>query len=107
MFSVNDVRVAVAKLKKGKAPGCDRISLEHILYASDALVYALTYLFNVCIIHSFVLDSFSSSMILPVIKDKNGNAGKYSNYRPISLATMFSKVLELRFADRLASSLQV
>ena len=107
MFSVNDVRVAVAKLKKGKTPGCDRIFSEHILYAGDALVYALTDLFNIRIIHSFVTDSFSSSMIVPVIKDKNCNADKYSNYRPISLVTMFSKVLELCFADRLVSYLQV
>ena len=30
LFLVNDVRVAVAKLRKGKAPGHDRISSEHI-----------------------------------------------------------------------------
>ena len=50
-----------------------------VLYAGDALVYALTALFNLCIIHGFVPLSFSSSVIVPVVKDRNGDASKCSN----------------------------
>ena len=107
MFSVNDVRVAVATLKKSKVLGCDRISSKPFLYADDALVYALTDLFDMCIIYSFVPDSFSSCVIVHVLEDKNGDAGKYSNYRPTSLVTILFKLLDLCFADQLACYLQV
>ena len=39
--------------------------------------------------------SFSSSVIVRVVKDRNSDASKFSNFRPISLVTMFSEVLEL------------
>jgi hypothetical protein len=106
-FSIMDVKIAVAKLKKGKSPGSDNISPEHILYAGDTFVNALTDLFNMCIVHGFVPDSFSFAVIVLVVKDKNGDVGKFSNYMPISLVMMFSKVLELCFMDRLTPLLQV
>jgi hypothetical protein len=44
-----------------------------------------TVLFNLCITHGFVPDSFGSSVIVPVIKDRNGCSDSYENYRPILL----------------------
>ena len=68
-FTTDDIKIAIAKLKKGQASGSDGIFLEHVLYASDALVHALTDLFNLCIINVFVSVSFGSSVIVPVVKD--------------------------------------
>ena len=51
--------------------------------------------------------SFSFSVIVPVVKVRNGDAIKCSNYRPVSLVKMFSKVLELYFFSRLESYLKV
>jgi hypothetical protein len=106
-FSVNEVRIALASLKKNKAPGLDKISPEMILYAGNNLSHCLSFLFNMCICHSFVPDSFSTSVIVPVVKDKNGKCDSFDNYRPISLVTMFSKVFELCIANRLSSLLNV
>lgn len=36
-----------------------------------------------------------------VIKDKNGKVDRFSNYRPVSLVTMFSKVFEFCLRIRL------
>ena len=95
MFTIDGVKNAIANLKKNKAPGSDGIYPEMIIYAGDVLVDRLTKLFNMCLVHGFVPDSFGQSVIVPVLKDKNGNAGCYNNYRQISLTTIFSKVFEL------------
>ncbi len=42
-----------------------------------------------------------SVTLLPVIKDKAGKVGSLSNYRPIALASVVSKVLERIILDRL------
>ena len=44
---------------------------------------------------------------MSVVKDRNGDASKCSNYRPGSLVTMFSKVLELYIFSSLESNLKV
>ena len=107
IFTADDIKIAIAKLEKGHASGSDGVFPEHVLYAGDALVYALTDLFNLSIIHSFMLLSFSSSVIMPVVKDRNGNASKCNNHRPVSLVTMFSKGLTLCLFSRLESYLKV
>ena len=94
-FTADDIKIGIAKFKKGKALGSDGVFPEHMLYAGDALVYALTDLFSLYIIHGFLPVSFSSSVIVPVVKNGNGDASKCSNYRPVSSVTMFCKVLEL------------
>lgn len=38
---------------------------------------------------------------MPVIKDKNSKVDCFSNYRPVSLVTMFSKVFEFCWRVRL------
>ena len=79
---------------------------EHALYAGNALVYTLTYFFNLRIIHGFEPVSFSSSVIVPVVKDRNGDASKCNNYRPVPLLTIFSKVLDLCFFSKFESYLK-
>jgi hypothetical protein len=107
MFSMLDVKSAIMCLKKEKAAGLDGITPEMIIYAGDSLVTALVRLFNMCILHGYVPVNFSTSIIVPVIKDKTGKCDSFDNYRPISLVSMFSKVLELCFSVRLATLLQV
>ena len=77
------------------------ISPEMITFAGESLHEALIKLFNLCIIHGFVPDNFSKSVIVPVVKDKNGKTDCIDNYRPVSLVSMFSKVFELCVSDRL------
>ena len=41
------------------------------------------------------------TVICPTVKDKNGDLSDISNYRPITLATIFSKILEHALLNRL------
>ena len=37
--------------------------------------------------HSFVPDDFGSGVIIPIIKDRNGDTSSIENYKPITLIT--------------------
>ena len=102
-FTFSEIKNAICNLKKEKASGLDSVSPEMVIYAGDVLVQMLTLLFNMCLLHGFVPESFGSSIIIPVVKDKTCNLDKYDNYRPISLVSMFSKVFELCLSERLAN----
>ena len=52
--------------------------------------------------------SFSSSVIVSVVKDRNGDASKCSNCRPVSFIKMFFKaLLDICLFSRLESYLKV
>ena len=58
------------------------------------LSFFLSELFNMCIVHRYVPNSCLNTTILPICKDKNGNMSDTSNYRPVAVATVMSKLLE-------------
>ena len=61
--------------------------------------------FTACLRHSVVPTQFLESYVVPVIKDKHGDASDPGNYRGIAVLSIISKVLELmcgffaRYAD--------
>ena len=55
--------------------------------------------------HSFVPDDFGSGVIIPIIKDRNGDTSSIENYRPITLSPVLSKIFEAVLLDKFASSM--
>ena len=58
--------------------------------------------------HGFVPRQFRFGTIIPIIKDKNGDAGDVNNYRGITISPIISKaferILKNSFKDVLSSS---
>jgi len=52
-------------------------------------------------IHGHILADATQTEICPTVKDKNGDLSDISNYRPIALATMFSKIFEHAMVNRM------
>ena len=75
-------------------PGPDCVSAEHLLYADESLRFFLSELFNMCIVHGYIPSSCLNTTIVPICKNKNGNMSDTSNYRPVAVATVVSKLLE-------------
>ena len=94
-FTVEEINSALIKLKSDIAPGSDCVTPEHVKYAGYASSSVLCRLLNMCLMHGYVPESFTISIMVPVPKDKSGNCSNVSNYRPISLITMFSKIFEI------------
>jgi len=102
--SLEKVSRCVQKLKRGKACGPDGLSAESIQFASPVVGRLLANIFNACLAHSFIPASLMTVTIVPILK-KGLNTSKSSNYRPIALAQVISKVFELIILDEYEENL--
>ena len=96
-----EVDKAINKLSNNKASGLDGITAEHLKYASARTSPLLRLCFNGFMIHGVLPDSMLSVVLVPVIKDKAGKVGSLDNYRPIALASILSKVMEMILLDKI------
>ena len=89
--SVEDVRKAVKKLKKGKAPGVDGITSEMLKCGGEAVLEWLTRVCRVCVSREKVPNDWVRAIIVPLYKGK-GDRNECKNYRGISLLSIPGKV---------------
>ncbi|RVE46368.1 hypothetical protein evm_008991 [Chilo suppressalis] len=101
-FSSKDVVNVIAKMERGKSPGYDGLSIEHLRHAGVHLPRVLSMLFNLCISHSYLPENLMRTVVVPIVKNKSGDHVNVSNYRPISLATIVAKVLDSLLDQQLA-----
>ena len=88
----NTVQKHIRKLGVKKATGFDGISAGVVKLAEPAIVPPLTLLVNKSIESSVFPDNLKSAQVVPLHK-KNSTLAK-SNYRPVSILPMFSKIFE-------------
>lgn len=97
---INNIEFSIAINKlKGTTPGLDRISYPMIKNLSQKVRERLVSLYN-CILDGYVPQSYKTSMIIPVLKP-NSDKTNICSYRPISLNSCCSKVLDKIIANRL------
>ena len=91
----------------GNGPGEWKSALyaEHFIYSDNRITGLLTRFFNACLMHSFIPSNFMESVIVPLVKDKRGNISDSSNYRPLAITSVASKIFELLLLNRYASQL--
>ena len=89
--SIENVRKAVKKLKKGKAPGVDGITSEMLHSGGDSVLEWLTRVCRVCIRDERVPNDWMRAIIVPLYKGK-GDRSDCKNYRGISLLSVPGKV---------------
>ena len=78
-----------------EAPGKDGVTAKTLKIVSDVIVTPITHLANL----SFLQGDLKIALICPIYKAKDPMI--FSNYRPISLLSLFSKILERLMYDRL------
>ena len=105
LVSPSMVTDAIKNLSMNKSCGLDGITAEHLKYASERLPYLLSMCITSFFTHGFLPESMLSVLIVPVIKDKAGNINAKDNYRPIALASIISKIVEMIMLDRLETYL--
>ena len=82
-------------LNKSSSPGCDGVTAEHLLYGKshvlcDRLATFYTYILKQCIIPSV----FTTGIIIPILKKSSLNPNLPENFRPITLSSVHSKLIE-------------
>lgn len=93
-FTAREVATVIRNLKRGKSLGHDSLSIEHLLHAGKHLPRVLAIIFSLCLSHSYLPADLLKTIVVPIVKNKTGDASEKSNYRPISLATIIAKVLD-------------
>jgi len=62
-------------------------------------------LFNLILKHSYVPNEFGRGIIVPLIKDKNGDVCNSDNYRGITVSSVISKLFEYCLMSKFGSFL--
>ncbi len=94
VVSSETVNRCIKSLDCGKAPGPDKLSAEHYKYADSRLSVYLAVSFTTMLTHGYLPADSIVTTLVPIIKNKRGDITDKNNYRPIALATVFSKLFE-------------
>lgn len=94
-----EVDIILSSLKSESAPGWDGITTKFLKQARYLVVPVVSYLANVCFELGEFPKSLKQSVITPVFK--SGDREEVGNYRPISVLTAISKILEKLINNRL------
>ena len=93
LFNEADILVAIENLKLGKSAGFDGICNEFFKFGLDNnLISILNILFNNMLLTGHLPNEFNLSILVPIPKKKE--ISKPSDYRPISISTVLSTILE-------------
>ncbi|KAG1017839.1 hypothetical protein G6F26_011417 [Rhizopus arrhizus] len=101
IFSPATLTLLIDQLSIRKAPGADHLKAEILKPISTDLSHLLSWFFSLCSQWSYVPSLWRHAQAYPIFK--KGDSSLPSNYRPISLTSVFRKLLELSLAPWLAS----
>ena len=105
VISPGEIEDAINKLVGGKSCGLDGIYAEHLKYASNNYWTAIAKCVTSFLVHGYLPESLMSVILVPIIKDKSGKINSKDNYRPIAIASIMSKLLEIILLERLTNHL--
>ena len=105
-ISMDEVRVAMKKMKKGKAVGPDDIPVEAWLCLGEIGVRFLFRLFNRILNGEKMPTEWRRSILVPIFKNK-GDAQDCSNYRGIKLMSHSMKIWERVVEARLRGMIEI
>ena len=100
--NINEVGKIISQLKHG-SPGCDEFTAKSIQCVAEHIIEPLTYVCNLSIQQGVFPIELKIAKIIPIYK--SNDPMYFNNYRPISLLSIFSKILEKLMATRLVKFL--
>ena len=101
-FKIIDIQYilrALKELKNGKASGPDRIPVGLVKDASEFIALPLTLVYNASLVTGVFPDIWKVARVTPIFK--SGARGDMNNYRPISVLSMFARIMEKIVHDQL------
>jgi hypothetical protein len=96
LVTEHTVRKLIYCLNRGVAPGMDGVTVEHLIHGmSTSLCSKLAEVLTLMLSHCVIPDIFKAGIIIPVLKKPTLDASSVQNYRPITLSSTLSKLVEL------------
>ncbi len=92
-------------MKNDSAPGIDGISINVIKKFNKFMFNILEIIFNQILKEGLIPDSFKKAVVVPLYKGSEIKTS-LTNYRPISLLNVFSKIFEKAVKTRLLNYLE-
>lgn len=99
----SEIRETIIKMPNKTSKGLDDINIIFIKNHLDELINPLSYLYSLSLNEGIFPKTFKTAIIIPLLK--KGNPESVSNYRPISILSTLSKILEKIVHKRLLSFL--
>ena len=94
-ISVEQVDDLISKMKRGKACGFDKLSVEHLLFSHPVSVSVVAKMFNIMLNLRYVPDNFGKGITVPIPKGECRNvSNKCDDYRGITINPVLSKLFE-------------
>lgn len=90
--SPREIKAIINVMKPKSSSGYDEINSKIIKHCADELIWPLTLICNNCLNSGVFPDRLKYAVVIPV--HKKGDKTRMDNYRPISLLSTFSKILE-------------
>ena len=94
IVTLEGVKKLLLKLKPNKSTGPNLISARFLKEVATEIVPAITLLFNASLNQGAIPTEWKEAYISPIYKVGKKDRGIPENYRPISLTSVTSKVLE-------------
>ena len=89
----------IKSCKPKHSKDCDDINMYVLSKVTDQIVKPLVHIFNLSFSSGIFPSEMKTAKVIPLFK--SGNRSDFSNYRPISLLSQFSKILEQLFNLRI------
>ena len=102
--SAFEIRCIINQLNINKSCGSDGIEAKFIVLASEVLSPVLAILFNACFDFGIFPSCLKTAKVVPVYKA--GDINEVTNYRPISILSIISKIFEKLVHTRTLSFLK-
>ena len=99
-----DIIDVVNKFKNKKSRDSENINMVLVKKLIDLLLIPLTHIFNQSLQTGIFPDSMKIAKVVPILK--SGSQEDISNYRPISLLSQFSKILEKIYYKKMISFIE-
>jgi hypothetical protein len=94
-----DILKIIMKMKSKTSLDCDGLSSKLIKSVDEGISIPLTHVINLSLVSGIVPNAMKFAKVIPIFK--SGNANTFSNYRPISILPVVSKILEKVVANNL------
>ena len=102
--SENEIKSIILKSKNKISTDSDGIDMIIIKRTIDCIIKPLHYICNLSFRTGVFPDRMKTAKVIPLFK--TGDKHEFTNYRPVSLLSQFSKVLEKLYVQRLNSFIE-